>query len=277
MKIQEILNISKKMLVKNNIEDAPLIARILLANILKVSKEKLVIDYDKEISKQAEDKFLSGIEKISNGYPLEYITNHKEFMKMDFFVNESVLIPRADTEILVEEVIKLCKKNDKKNVLELCTGSGIIAISLAKNVNDIKITATDISKDALDIARKNEKSLLNENKIQFIQSDMFEKINKKYDLIVANPPYIKTDIIKEYALKYEPKLALDGGLDGLNFYRTIIEEGCNFLNENGIIAIEIGYDQKEEIIEMANNSKKFNKIDAIKDLGNNDRVIILHK
>lgn len=127
---------------------------------------------------------------------------------MDFYVDENVLVPRSDTEILVEEAISLGK--DKKEILELCTGSGIIAISLAKYLKDTNITATDISYKAIEVARKNEKKLLEDTKINFIQSDMFENINKKYDIIVSNPPYIKTEVIKEYDLEYEPKLALDG-------------------------------------------------------------------
>lgn len=131
-------------------------------------------------------------------------------MKMDFYVDENVLIPRSDTEVLVEEVIALSKEKNKKEILELCTGSGAIAISLAKYLRNISITATDISEAALNVAKKNEKRLLEKQKIEFIQSDMFENIDRKYDIIVSNPPYIKTDVIKEYVLKYEPKLALDG-------------------------------------------------------------------
>lgn len=159
---------------------------------------------------------MHGIEKTSKGYPLQYITHSKEFMKMDFYVDENVLIPRSDTEVLVEEVMNLSKEQNKKDILDLCTGSGAIAISIAKYIDNAEITATDISEKALDIAKKNERKLLGEKnvlrkrKISFIQSDMFENINKKFDIIVSNPPYIKQDVIKQYNLEYEPKLALDG-------------------------------------------------------------------
>ena len=202
MKIQEALNIGKENLNKNNIEDASLITRILLASILMCDREKLVVEYDKELKKEYENEFFEDIEKVAKGYPMQYITNSQEFMKMCFYVDESVLIPRPDTEILVEEVIKLCKDKNKKDILELCTGSGAIAISLAKYLEDARITATDISEKALKVAIKNEKQLL--QNISFIQSDMFQNINEKYDIIVSNPPYIKKQDIEKYSLKYEP-------------------------------------------------------------------------
>ena len=273
MKIQEALNIGKENLNKNNIEDASLITRILLASILMCDREKLVVEYDKELKKEYENEFFEDIEKVAKGYPMQYITNSQEFMKMCFYVDESVLIPRPDTEILVEEVIKLCKDKNKKDILELCTGSGAIAISLAKYLEDARITATDISEKALKVAIKNEKQLL--QNISFIQSDMFQNINEKYDIIVSNPPYIKKQDIEKYSLKYEPKLALDGGEDGLRFYRIIINDGYKYLKPNGIIALEIGFDQKEEVINIANECKKYRNIYCKQDLSGNDRVIVL--
>ena len=277
MKISEALNKAKTILNNKKIEDANIISRILLAKVLNISKEKLIIEYDKEISKKEEEIFFDGIEKISNGYPLQYLTSAQEFMKMKFFVNENVLIPRPDTESLVLEVIKICKDENKKDILELCTGSGIIAISLAKYLKNVKILATDISNLALEVARKNAKELLDldEKEISFIQSDMFENVDKKYDLIVSNPPYIRKNDIEKYNLEYEPKLALDGGEDGLDFYRIIIEEGYKYLKKNGIIALEIGFDQKEDVINLANNIGKYKEIYSLKDLGGNDRVVVL--
>ena len=165
---------------------------------------------------------------------------------MQFIVNENVLIPRADTEILVEEAIKLIQS--KNHILEMCTGSGAIAISLAKYIKNVNITATDISKEALEIAKQNAKKLLKKQDIEFIQSDMFENVKNKYNIIISNPPYIKTEEIKEYKLQYEPKLALDGGEDGLRFYRKIIQEGIKHLKPEGIMLLEIGYNQKREVI-----------------------------
>ena len=276
MKIQEILSSGIKTLNEYKREDASLEARILLADILDISKDDLIIYYDREIKDEDIKKFQNGIEKISKGYPVQYLTHKKEFMKMEFFVNEDVLVPRSDTEILVEEAISLIKEQNKKDILELCTGSGIIAISLAKYLENINITATDISDKALDIARKNESRLLENKAINFIQSDMFENINNKFDIIVSNPPYIKSEVIKDYNLKYEPKLALDGGEDGLKFYNIIINEGYNYLKDRGIIALEIGYDQREKVIEIAKNTEKYKNIEFKKDLFGNDRIIILY-
>ena len=210
MTIKEILIKGKNLLISNHIDEASLTSRMLLSHVLKCKKEDLLIRQEEAIEKGQAKEFLVGIEKISKGYPLQYITNSKEFMGMDFYVDENVLIPRADTEILVEEVIKLANEDSKKEILELCTGSGAIAVSLAKYIEDANITATDISMETLKVAKKNEKRLLNEVKIQFKQSDMFQNIDKKYDIIVANPPYIKRDVIKEYILAYEPQIALDG-------------------------------------------------------------------
>lgn len=274
MTIKEILSIGISELKEKDIEDSSLKARILLSHIIKCKKEELIIKLEKEINEKKQKEFIAGIEKISRGYPLEYVTNSKEFMKMEIYVDENVLIPRQDTEILVEEVIRICKKNESKDILELCTGSGIIAISLKKYMENAKITATDISYEALNVAKQNVANLLNQ-KIEFIQSDMFENIKGKFDIIVSNPPYIKSEIIKQYSLEYEPKLALDGGTNGLKFYNIIINEGYKYLNPNGIIALEIGYDQKEEIMEIVEISKKYKEIYCIKDLGGNNRVIVI--
>lgn len=207
MLIKESLSKGINILKKSNIEEAGLIVKLFLANLLNLKKEELIIYSEREIEKEIEEKFFLGIKKIASGYPLQYLTNSKEFMRMDFFVNEDVLIPRADTENLVEEAIKLIE--DKKDILELCTGSGAISISLAKYIQNLNITATDISKKALEIAKLNEKNLLKNKTINFIESDMFENVEGNFDIIISNPPYIKRNVIKEYNLTYEPQIALD--------------------------------------------------------------------
>ena len=232
MTVQEALNQGKKFLTEKNIDEASLITRMLLSFVLKCKKEELLIKQDEDIQEGQEKKFLDGIEKISKGYPIQYITHLKEFMGMDFYVDENVLVTRSDTEVLVEEVIKLINENDKKDILELCTGSGAIAVSLAKYIENVNLTATDISNGALEVAKKNEERLLDKKKIVFIQSNIFENIKNKYDIIVSNPPYIKHNVIKDYSLEYEPQIALDGGEDGLDFYRIIIEEGYKYLNKD---------------------------------------------
>ncbi|MCI8396520.1 MAG: peptide chain release factor N(5)-glutamine methyltransferase [Clostridia bacterium] len=196
-------------------------------------------------------------------------------MKLEIQVTEDTLIPRADTEILVEEVLSIVK--GRKNLLELCTGTGAIGIALAKYGDFEKVTMTDISKEALQIAKKNIEELLDEGKkqrISLLESDLFENIEDQYDIIVANPPYIKADEIQNYELKYEPQLALDGGEDGLKYYRQIIEKAHSYLTKEGILVLEIGYDQAEEVKTIIEETRKYKSPRVKKDLSQNDRVIL---
>ncbi|MBO5348643.1 MAG: peptide chain release factor N(5)-glutamine methyltransferase [Clostridia bacterium] len=214
--------------------------------------------------------------KYLSGTPLQYITNKQEFMKLNFYVDENVLIPQPDTEILVEEIINLYK-NKKCKILDLCTGSGAIAIALAKYVEDAQIVASDISMKALQIAKLNAEKNLLHKKIKFIESDMFEKIDDTdFDIIVSNPPYIKTDVINtlDASVKKEPNIALDGGQDGLKFYKIIINKAHQYLSNNGKLFLEIGYDQKEDVIKLLNKTGYYNEIYSKKDLGQNDRIVV---
>ena len=208
MKIGTILKNGIYVLREKNIEDSVLASKILLASILNIRREELIYKEMQEATKEEEEAFFAGIGKIAIGYPVQYLTKYKEFMKMRFFVNENVLIPRSDTETLVEEAILHGDK--RKDILELCTGSGAISISIANNLDGAKIIATDISESALDVAKYNFSKLAKNKSIEFIISDMFDSIEGVFDMIVSNPPYIKTKVIDEYNLKYEPKIALDG-------------------------------------------------------------------
>ena len=223
------------------------------------------------------NKYNEDIDKIINHIPLQYITNHQEFMKLDFYVDENVLIPRSDTEILVEEVINQCSKNEEKQykILDLCTGSGIVGISLAKYIKNCEVVCADISKKALEIANKNAKNN-NVNNIKFIYSNMFSNIKDKFDIIVSNPPYIKREVIEELEkeVQNEPHIALDGGIDGLDFYKIIINQAYDYLNDTGGLFLEIGYDQREEVTNLLKRSGKFGNIYSKKDLYDNDRVIV---
>ena len=198
-------------------------------------------------------------------------------MKLSFYVDENVLIPRPDTEILVEEAISICKKNNYTKILDLCTGSGAIAVSLAKYLENVDITAVDISNNALKIAKRNARSNNVEEKITFIESDLFDNLsNNKYDIIVSNPPYIKKEEINylDKEVKREPRLALDGGMDGLDFYRKIAQNAFKYLNNKGTLCLEIGFNQKEKVINLLKKEGKYTNIYCKKDLGQNDRCLI---
>lgn len=280
MKIEELLREGKKVLEKNNIEEASIISRILLEYVLKIDRNKLVINKDEEIENNKENEYMGYIKEVVAGKPVQYITNKQEFMGLSFFVDENVLIPQPDTEILVEEAIKYANQiKEDVEILDMCTGSGCIGVALAKHVKNAKVTLVDISTKALEVAKKNAKENEVKEKVNFIQSDMFENIKGKFDVIVSNPPYIKTKVINELDLQVqnEPHLALDGGEDGLKFYEILINEAPKYLKENGKIFLEIGYDQKKEVEELARNSKLYKKIETVKDLANNDRVIELKR
>lgn len=277
---QELIN-AIKILKENNIEEASLKARMILANILKKPKEYLLIHEEEELSLNDINKYKEDIKKLANNVPIQYIINKQEFMGLNFYVDENVLIPQPDTEILVEEVINICRDIDCREpektikILDLCTGSGAIGISIAKNIKNCEMTLSDISNDALKIAQKNSAN----SNIKIIQSDLFEKIEEKFDIIVSNPPYIETKIIStlDKEVQMEPRLALDGGEDGLNLYRRIIKEAYKYLNSNGILALEIGYNQKDKVINLLKQSNMYVNIYFKKDLSKNDRIVVCRK
>lgn len=276
MNLKEILKYGKEELIKNNIEDASIIAKELAEYIFKITRAQMIANNDMEFSKDQTDNYINSIKKISTGIPIQYITNNQEFMNLNFYVDENVLIPQPDTEILVEEVINEYKEK-KCRILDLCTGSGAIAISLAKYINESNIVASDISMKALQIAKLNAEKNLVRKKIEFIESDMFDKIYKEdFDIIVSNPPYIKTKVIEELdkQVKNEPYIALDGGADGLKFYKIIIENAYKYIKNEGKVFLEIGYDQKNELINLFKENNHYENIYSKKDLGGNDRIIV---
>lgn len=275
MTIREALNKGMIILKSNNIETPKLKARLLLQYILKKNRQYLIVYDNKEIDKKQQWEYFINIEKLANGVPLQHITHTQEFMKMDFFVNENVLIPRPDTEILVEEVIEIAKRMEKPKILDLCTGSGAIAISIAKNVPSAEVWAIDISEKALEVAKKNANNL--QAKVKFKKSNLFNNINKtKFDIIVSNPPYIKKADIKLLSneVQKEPEIALDGGYDGLDFYRKIASQAIDYLKFGSYLCFEIGFDQQEDVTEIIKNTKHFNNTYCKKDLFGNDRVIV---
>lgn len=277
MTIKEALSKGTIMLKNNNVESPKLKARLLLQYVLKQTRQYIIVYDNKEINKKEQFEYFVNIEKLTTGVPLQHITHSQEFMKMDFFVDENVLIPRPDTEILVEETIKISKKRTNPKILDLCTGSGAIAISIAKNVKDADIYAVDISEKALNIAKTNAKRLEVFDKIKFLKSDLFQNIEKtKFDIIVTNPPYIKKEDITYLSkeVQKEPLLALDGGIDGLDFYKKILNQSIDYLKFGSYICMEIGYDQKQDVLKIIQDIDKYVDTYSKKDLCGNDRIIV---
>ena len=277
MTIKETLRKGMIQLKTGNVTEPNLKARLIMQYILNKPRQYLIIYDDQVLTLRQEVDYFKAIKWLINGEPIQHITHQQEFMKLSFFVNEDVLIPRPDTEILVEEVIKIAKKIKAKNILDMCTGSGAIAVSLAKYLDNVEITAVDISTKTLNVAKKNAKNNEVENKITFIESNLFENIvNEKYDIIVSNPPYIKKDVIKTLnkEVQKEPKIALDGGYDGLDFYRKITHQSEEYLKFNGYLCFEIGYDQKKDVIKIINDERKFTGTYSKKDLCDNDRIVV---
>lgn len=277
MKIREAINKGMVELKVNGIETPKMKARLLMQFMLNKPRQYIIVYDENELTKAQENEYFKNIKKLINGIPLQHITHQQEFMKLNFYVDNNVLIPRADTEILVEEVIAIAKKTEAKKILDLCTGSGAIAVSLAKYIEKSQITAVDISEKALKIAQKNAMNNDVESQIIFVKSNLFENLpNDKYDIIVSNPPYIKKRVINTLSkeVKNEPTIALDGGEDGLDFYRKILKNGYEYLKYRGYICLEIGYDQKYDVIELIENEGKYRDTYSKKDLFNNDRVIV---
>jgi len=278
MKIKEALNLSNEEFRNNGIENYFYETRELMAFVLNKTKEWVMVNIENELDEDSYKRFFELESARIKGTPLQYILGEQYFMGLRFLVNKDVLIPRADTEVLVYEVLELIKNYDKKvKILDLCTGSGCIAISLAKNVKNAEIFASDISDKALRVAEDNSK--LNGTDVKFLKSNLFEDIEERnFDIIVSNPPYITSeDMLKlsKEVLK-EPSIALDGGADGLDFYRAIAKDGLNYLSQNGTLALEIGYNQAEGIFDILKKFK-YNNIRLVKDYSGNDRVVVAQK
>ena len=220
MTIRELLRKGMIDLKTNGIEEPQLKSRLLMQFVLNKPRQYLLVYDDKQLTLRQEVNFLKAIKKVIQGIPIQHITHQQEFMKLNFYVDENVLIPRPDTEVLVEEVIKIAKRINAKKILDLCTGSGAIAVSLAKYIENSEITAVDISKNALRIAKLNAKNNEVENQITFLASNLFAQIpEEKYDMIVSNPPYIKREVLKKLnkEVQKEPQIALDGRIRWARF------------------------------------------------------------
>ena len=274
--VKQLLDGACRELNENSVPEAELNAWYLLVKAYEEAVDKaidkawLFTQGDEEAPEKVIAHLKSFVAYRSKGTPLEYITHETEFMGLNFYVDFRVLIPRQDTECLVEEAMKHCKG---KTVLDMCTGSGCIAISLEKLAECASVTASDISSEALAVAKINAKN--NNSNIEFIQSDLWKNITKKYDIITCNPPYIKRDVIPTLMREvkdFEPVLALDGGESGLDKYELILSEIKEHLNEGAMAFFEIGYDQGEAVSDLFEKAG-FTDVKVTKDLAGNDRVV----
>ena len=273
---RKLLTKAANILKDENIENIEYDIKTILRDTFDIEYNKFVMDMDNEFEadKSLEYEFISRIEKRKKHIPLQYIINKQNFYGLDLYVNESVLIPRYDTENIVDCIVKDFEGSKDISVLDLCTGSGCIAISLKKNGFE-KVFALDISDKALEVAKHN--AYIHNADITFIKSDLYKELPNdiRFDLIVSNPPYIRTGEIEKLddeVKDFEPKLALDGGKDGLDFYKKILNLSKDFINNNGSLYFEIGYDQAKDVVDLAKKEGYYN-IKIIKDLSGKDRGI----
>ena len=255
-------------------------AGVLLCSVIHCDRAFLYAHSTDEVEQILLENYFSMLERRAGGMPLQYLTGKQEFMSLPFEVGSGVLVPRQDTELLVETVIKLCKeKGEGQQILDIGTGSGCIAVSLAYYIPQCRVTAIDKMVDAIAIAQRNAQTNRMTDRIRFIKSNLFDEIaGEKFDVIVSNPPYIRTDDIEglQREVRYhEPMEALDGGLDGLYFYRRIIHEAPEFLEADGVLAFETGYDQAADVALLMVND--FSHIKIYKDLAGTDRVVLGRK
>lgn len=275
MTYQEAVRNGEKVLNLAGIADAKVDAWLLFEMACKVERQFYYLHMDEDITMEQQREYEIALKKRAEHIPLQYIVGEQEFMGLKFKVNSSVLIPRQDTETLVEEALKKIEPDMK--VLDMCTGSGCIIISIIKNVPSAEGYAVDISKQALNVAKENAKS--NEVPVNFERSDLFDNVTEKFDIIVSNPPYIPTaDIpgLMPEVGNFEPVEALDGKEDGLYFYRKIVENCGDYLNPGGYILFEIGCDQGEAVSTMLREAG-FYEVKIVKDLAHLDRVVIGRK
>lgn len=273
MQYTELYEYGKAKLKEAEISEAELDARLLLEFICQTDRSTLFAHPDKEISQEEQKAYEAGIAKRSRHIPLQQITGTQNFMGFDFLVNEHVLIPRQDTEILVEDVMK--ELHDGMRLLDICTGSGCILLSLLKYSNDCEGVGADLSEEALKVAEENAKLLNVSEQTTFVCSDLFSQVQGKFDIIVSNPPYIRTDIIETLmpeVREHEPRMALDGKEDGLYFYRRITEQAGKHLLRGGKLFFEIGYDQGQQVKDLM-EANGFKEVEIRQDYARLDRVV----
>ena len=264
----------KEKLMRAGVDEYALDARLLLECVCNTDHSALLAHPDRELSREEESLYNSYIDRRTDREPVAYILGKWDFMGLEFKVNKNVLIPEQDSEFLVEEALRHCE--DGMRILDLCTGSGCIALSILRYTNETKAHCTDISEDALFVAKENAENLEVVDRCEFELTDLFPGSNEKYDIVVSNPPYIATNVIESLAPEvrdHEPRLALDGDEDGLAFYRRIAERAGDYLFSSGYLILEIGYDQAEAVTRLLEETGKYHEIEVVKDFSGNDRVV----
>lgn len=294
LSVKEILNIGRRQLEDSHIADAAIDCKILYCYMMNVTNAHLILEYQKILPDSLCDEYFKLLDRRCSGEPVQYIIGTQEFMGLEFKVNESVLIPRQDTETLVEDAMDVIKNNQLRgeellpkkkkdfDVLDLCCGSGAIGISLASLCDNVKVTCSDISRDAISVARENAERLHVSKKISFETGNLLMPFkgrikNKKFDLIISNPPYIKTSVIptlQREVREHEPMMALDGGASGLDLYKSIIGDAADCLKKSGVLMFEIGHDQKDDVMAMIEETQRFENITGLKDLAGRDRIVV---
>ena len=279
MKIWSAVMEGTDILKNKSILSAQLDTEILMSKAINKNREYIILNHDEALNKENIKYFKKLVQERATKKPIAYILNKKFFWKYEFYVNKNTLIPRPDTEIIVEQILKVTKNKNNLRILDIGVGSGCILLSILKEKKNFYGTGIDISKNSLDISRINAKKLFVDERVKFFQSDVDKFDQGKYDLIVSNPPYINHNKIKYLesdVSKFEPRLALDGGLDGLSVIRKVIKKSSELLKKNGKFILEIGFDQKSKVIKLLNN-KGFYINSTTKDLANNDRCIVSTK
>lgn len=275
MTYSEAVHKAKCCLEQHEVPDPGIDALLLLQFVCGITRAHYYAVREDRMPEEEFDRYMELIQRRSARIPLQQLTGEQQFMGLPFHVSEDVLTPRQDTEILVEEALKRVRPGAR--ILDLCTGSGCILISLLKLGPDLEGTGSDLSEKALEIAAENAE--MNKVEVSFVQSDLFFRIPGTFDMIVSNPPYIVSAVISslmEEVRDHEPLMALDGGTDGLDFYRRIVPESVDHLNPGGWLIVEIGYDQGD-LVRSIFVDHQYKDVDVIRDLGGNDRVVLGRK
>ena len=279
MNIQTLLNKANKTLSSSSSKSPKLDSEILLSEAINKNRQYLILNSNEELIKENIKSFENLLKRRKRGEPIAYLVKKKEFWKQNFYINKNVLIPRPDTELLVEETLKLFNVNSKLNILDIGTGSGCILLSILKERRNFFGTGIDISKKAINVARFNAKMHQLSNRVKFYNSDVDKFLIGKYDLIISNPPYIKKEDLECLEVdvrKFEPKIALDGGRDGFSEITKVISKTSKLLKKNGRFILEMGFGQKNRILNILKKNNFFiNKV--LKDYGKNDRCVISTK